>query len=230
MSDSLNANREHFNKIAAEYDKRYEKGVGQLEDEIKASADEFIGLKQGGRVLDYACGTGLLSRAFASRASQCIGIDLAESMVEAYNAKAKSEGTFPDKKEAYLGNITLPDDPSPEAFSDPKFYNFDLAGVGAGFHHFDDTTLSAKRLSERLKTGGVLFILDFLPHAPEATRSYGVTHNGFTEDNVRKMFEDAGCGGDFAFKKLKEPIVFWAGENAERKMERGVFLARGAKL
>jgi len=62
MSDSLNANREHFNKIAAEYDKRYEKGVGQLEDEIKASADEFIGLKQGGRVLDYACGTGLLSR------------------------------------------------------------------------------------------------------------------------------------------------------------------------
>ena len=65
---------------------------------------------------------------------------------------------------AYQGNICMPDDPSPTAFSSPEFFNFDIAAVGLGFHHFDDPELAACRLVERLRPGGVLVILDFLPH------------------------------------------------------------------
>jgi SAM-dependent methyltransferase len=65
---------------------------------------------------------------------------------------------------AYQGNLCVPDDPNPAAFTSPEFSNFDVAAVGLGFHHFDDPTLAARRLAERLKTGGVLMILDFLPH------------------------------------------------------------------
>ncbi|POR35083.1 Putative methyltransferase [Tolypocladium paradoxum] len=48
-------------KLAAEYDSRYQKTLGRLEEEVRARAD-FVGVKKGGRPLDYACGTGLLSR------------------------------------------------------------------------------------------------------------------------------------------------------------------------
>lgn len=65
---------------------------------------------------------------------------------------------------AYQGNLCVPEDPNPSAFTSPEFYNFDIAAVGLGFHHFDDPELAAKRLAERLRPGGVLVILDFLPH------------------------------------------------------------------
>jgi len=65
---------------------------------------------------------------------------------------------------AYQGNLCVSDDPSPAAFASPEFSNFDVAAVGLGFHHFDDPSLAARRLAERLKTGGVLVILDFFSH------------------------------------------------------------------
>lgn len=65
---------------------------------------------------------------------------------------------------AYQGNLCVPDDPSPAAFASPEFSSFDVAAVGLGFHHFDDPSLAARRLAERLKTGGVLVILDFFSH------------------------------------------------------------------
>jgi len=65
---------------------------------------------------------------------------------------------------AYHGNLCIPDDPNPAAFACPEFFNFDVVAVGLGFHHFDDPALAARRLAERLKHGGVLTILDFLPH------------------------------------------------------------------
>ena len=48
-------------QLAAEYDSRFEKTVGRLEKEVRGLVD-FIGASEGGRLLDYACGTGLLSR------------------------------------------------------------------------------------------------------------------------------------------------------------------------
>ena len=52
-------------KIASEYDERYAKTIGPLEDELKANMD-LIGTQKNGRLLDYACGTGLLSRVCTS--------------------------------------------------------------------------------------------------------------------------------------------------------------------
>lgn len=51
----------NHSQIASEYDQKYKDTLGQLEKDIRDNID-FIGLRKGGRVLDYACGTGLLSR------------------------------------------------------------------------------------------------------------------------------------------------------------------------
>lgn len=48
-------------QLASEYDSKYEKTLGKLEQRVRDNLD-WIGVKQDGRLLDYACGTGLLSR------------------------------------------------------------------------------------------------------------------------------------------------------------------------
>ncbi|KAF6806085.1 methyltransferase domain-containing protein [Colletotrichum sojae] len=128
MGDTASANKAYFNKLAAEYDSKYEKTVLQLEREIR-KRKEFIGVdwvddddedddsdgddgtgegeSHGSgkaaaeaapaadtkpvRLLDYACGTGLISRALAQFTTHCVGIDISENMVAAYNARAENQ-------------------------------------------------------------------------------------------------------------------------------------------
>lgn len=78
---------------------------------------------------------------------------------------------------AFHGNLTDPADPNPAAFAVPNFSGFDVVAVGLGFHHFDDPEYAAKRLVARLKPGGVLLILDFLPHGP-VDDLHGNSHGG----------------------------------------------------
>lgn len=51
----------NHSEIAGKYDQQNAAAIVQLERHIQAKLD-FIGVKQGSRFLDYACGTGMLSR------------------------------------------------------------------------------------------------------------------------------------------------------------------------
>ncbi|PNP74131.1 hypothetical protein FNYG_12505 [Fusarium nygamai] len=205
MTDVVSENQAYFGKIATEYDQRNADAIVQLERGIRERIP-FIGVKQDARFLDYACGTGMLSRVLAQHTSEAIGIDLSEDMVRVYNAQAQSQGS---SRQAYQGNLADPKDPSPSAFADSKFFRFDVAGVGLGFHHFDKPDLASKQLAERLNPGGVLFIIDFVAHKidPKDAALRGITHHGFIEDEIKKMFEDAGLT-DFAYQELPELITF----------------------
>ncbi|KAL7773673.1 hypothetical protein CFE70_003639 [Pyrenophora teres f. teres 0-1] len=76
------------------------------------------------RLLDYACGTGLMTRLQTATSST---------------------------------NLT----PLPGTLI-PQYFNFDIATVGFGFHHFEDVVYAAGQLKQRLRPGGVLVINDFL--------------------------------------------------------------------
>lgn len=96
---------------------------------------------------------------------------------------------------AFHGNLCVPGDQDPDAFRDPKFFGFDLAVVGLGFHHFDDPELAAKRLVVRLRPGGVLMIIDFLPHEPggpgHSGGSHGHDHQHHHHHHPHHAHEDA---------------------------------------
>lgn len=156
------------------------------------------------------------------------------------------KGLSKEEMVAYHGNLCVPDDDEPEAFKDPVFFNFDLACVGLGFHHFDNPELAAKRLVSRLMPGGVLMIIDFLPHGPHLghdghdhghDHSHGpshdadehekaiktVTHHGFTEERIKEIFVNAGAGKDFAIDRMGEVTM------GMRHGKRDLFMARGSK-
>lgn len=105
-----------------------------------------------------------MKQALAPYITSSTGIDLTPAMVHEFNTSATNQGIPESEMHAVQGNLLDPEDPSPAALSGKEFFDFDIAVVGLGFHHFDDPGLAAKRLSERLKKGGVLMIVDFLPH------------------------------------------------------------------
>jgi hypothetical protein len=56
--------------------------------------------------------------------------------------------------------------------------------------------------------------------------SHTVTHMGFAETEVKKIFDDAGAGSDFDYVKVGSGIVFGEGQE---KLDRSIFFARGTK-
>lgn len=185
------------------------------------------------RVLDYACGPGTVTNMLIGRATEFVGIDLSPNMVKEYNNrftpssnqdKSQSASTERVNARAYVGNLTSAADPA-ESFSDPRFFNFDLVAIGFGFHHFDNLPLTTARLVERLKPGGILMILDFKPHAKEDLKGdvgNTITHHGFDEEAVRKIFEGAGLV-DFYSVDMNEAVLLF--NNATRYP----FMARARK-
>ena len=140
------------------------------------------------------------------------------------------QGLTPDEMHAYTGNLLDPVDPSPASLSSADFQSFDLAAVGLGFHHFGDPDFAARQLAARLRPGGVLFIVDFLPHGHHDVHAHaGVAHHGFSEERVREIFEGAGVGKGFGLEEMGEGVVFHNAGGEGKDMRRRVFIARGEK-
>ncbi|TVY80996.1 putative methyltransferase [Lachnellula suecica] len=252
MSSHTETNRSHWNENAASYNNKFEKTILQIISEIQArrdwigvdwvdessdDEDSNFGIKETPRtvrLLDYACGTGLVSRALAPYVTQCVGIDLSEGMVAEYNKSVANQGITPSEMSAQVGNLLDPSNPSPAALSGPELYEFDISAVGLGFHHFDDPALAAKRLVERLKPGGTLLIIDFQPHEHMHHHTHAaaktVTHMGFSEVDVKRMFEEAGVGEGFEYVVVGKGIVFTDKSDESKTVSRKVFMARGSKL
>lgn len=146
-------------------------GVNWAKPELDAGIEEAEKV----RLLDYACGTGLISRALGPHVTTTTGIDVSPNMVSAFNKRATDAGIPRSQVSAVVGNLFTPE-PS-DALAEPEYFNFDIVAVGSAYHHFEDVTLATKRLVERLKPGGVLFIIDF-SQGTGVDHSHGHGHHG----------------------------------------------------
>jgi SAM-dependent methyltransferase len=217
------------------------------------------------RLLDYGCERGMISRvctrflqtvsielterhqALAPYITQAVGMDVSPHMVHEYNAWS---GSITPQMSAFVGNLLDPADPSPTAFKAEEFWGFDLAVVGLGFHQINETVSSATRLAERLRTGGVLLILDFVVDETTGGDGDGHQHDlgfwkkyghgsgggaatkrkkqrGFGELEIKEIFENAGVGKDFGFEVIAKGAVF---ETSGHSMTADVFMARGTRI
>lgn len=156
---------------------------------------EWVGQPAGSalRVLDYACGAGIVSMALTPFASVLRGIDISGGMVEQYNKTAHNLGLSPEQMRGVQGNLL---EDGQFAADGPEFTGFHVAVVSMALHHIADPAAMIKKLAERLAPGGSLVIVDFVtpeslppPHHPAA---HTVTRHGFTEKEMGEMFADAG--------------------------------------
>ncbi|KAL8686776.1 MAG: hypothetical protein Q9218_006875, partial [Villophora microphyllina] len=189
MTDFASKNRDVWHNAAQTYDSQpwQKQLIKQITEDIQSHA-QWLGLRERDkkdeslRLLDYACGPGTISMALHPYITSATGIDIAPGMVSEYNFRVSSLQPTP-LYHAIEGDLCSTAGVS-EDLKAEHLFNFDIAAVGLGFHHFEHLQLSIDRLVERLRSGGVLFIVDLLEKKGDM---------GIGEQAV-----DHGHGDDFA--------------------------------
>jgi SAM-dependent methyltransferase len=172
------------------------------------------------------------NQALAPFVDHIVGMDVSEEMIKQFNINAQETG-FADRMHGYHGDLLA--EPAPDNLSGPEFFDFDLAAVSMALHHFDKPDLALKRLGERLKKDGMFLIIDLVPEAEHSTNglhkafpqaSATVRTHGFTLENMRKLFKDAGMGQKFDYQVIQEPIVF---KKEGKEFKKTIFIARAQR-
>ena len=177
------------------------------------------------KLLDYACGTGAITRALGPWVTNVRGVDISENMVAKYNQEATAAGLKPEQVSAVQGDFLA--ETVDEKFNAAEWQNFDVIAIGLGFHHFENPLAAVKKLSERLKPEtGILLIVDFLPFDDEEqtqTQAETIKKRGFTRSNIEKLFKLAALE-KFSFSVVDDPAVMQLQEGTKK---RTMFIARG---
>lgn len=172
----------------------------------------------------------LTCKALAPFLTEVVGLDISEGMLKEY-AKNVQEAGLGDKMIAYQGDILA--EPQSDELSKPELFDFDTVMVNMALHHLDDPAKALQRLAERLKKGGVCFIIDFVPdidhhfHEEYAEAIKTIKTHGFEEDQTRKLFSDAGLDLNFEYQIIDEPLDL---SKNGRTMQKTIFVAKGQRV
>ena len=131
-------------------------------------------------VLDYGCGTGLVSFGFANDVKSILGLDNSSGMVDVYNQKAKQIGMNNIKSEIHDINT-----------QDLQENKFDLIVTNMTMHHIKDTKGFIQKLSNSLRPNGYLCIADL--KTEDGTfhgDNTGVEYFGFDINEIKSYFEE----------------------------------------
>lgn len=140
----------NYNKIASNYDETFD---GKFTRSFKAELTRAIHLESGYRVLDVACGNGMLLKLLSDKANiEVYGVDISENMIKEAVIK------YPYMKFSVTNSAELP-------FEDGVF---DVVCVCAAFHHFTEPAAFIAEAKRVLRQGGFIYIAD--PYLPPIVR------------------------------------------------------------
>ncbi|KAL7782595.1 S-adenosyl-L-methionine-dependent methyltransferase [Trichoderma afarasin] len=220
-------NAKHFDKVSPGDWQQWVRGLhGQVvEFLISPEFPAWLGLPSQGtcRMLDYACGDGVISKGLKQHFSSVVGVDVSGSMLDKYRKTAADLGCSTDEMVGVRGdlladNVQPTDPPLPEEM----LHNFDLVVISMALHHFENPERALQRLAVRLKVDGVLMVIDWTPldlstpaqcryeeelrergesleSVMERVKGHSARHtvsrpDGFTEADMKGLFKQAGCG------------------------------------
>jgi ubiquinone/menaquinone biosynthesis C-methylase UbiE len=176
----MSGEKRDFNKAAATWDDN--PGRVKLANDV---AQAIIGTIRPGPamdVLDFGCGTGLLTLALQPHVRSITAVDSSQGMIDVLDAKIKAQ----DKKNVRTRRIDLEQ-------GDVIPGSFDLAASSMTFHHIKDTGMLLDRIAGVLKPAGKIAIADLDSDEGKFHDSNeGVFHFGFDRHMMRKAFEAAG--------------------------------------
>ncbi|KKK15696.1 hypothetical protein ARAM_007255 [Aspergillus rambellii] len=238
-SDWTEKNRQTFEKMSRSYRADFAEGLKILFKTVQAKrgwasdiwTDTEAGKGREIKMLEYACGPGMVSMALAPFVTRIIGMDVSDGMVDEFNKNAQEEG-MSDKMVGIKADLL--GESVPAEISGPEFYDFDVIVVSMALHHFQKPELAMSRLAERLKKGGVLIIIDIIPehqddkdnglrHVTPSEVAETIHRHGFSQEDMNKLYGDAGFATGFKYQVIEEPLVFKKGDNV---FHRTIFMAR----
>lgn len=161
------------------------------------------------KIVDFACGTGLVMEKIAPYIShgEFIGVDISEPMLCAFNEKAnKLRESFPDLEISSLCGDVL--DPNFDTASLKK--SADVLICTLAFHHLHDYESVAKKLQEFVKPGGWILIYDFYNEDKERPQLKNamvgsVSRHGLTLSELSNCF--SGCKNVSSAREFK--VTLW---------------------
>jgi len=215
-SNHIEANRHHFNEMAHTYDD-LPLAVQLSRDSADAMKELYDFNEDSTVMLDYACGTGLISQNLAPNCKQIVGVDVSEKMVEHYNKRVSNQGIPPEEMHAVCTDLS--------GKGELDGLEFDVIVCAQAYHHFPSIEDVTKNLFSYLKQGGALLVVDLVrgKHAADF-HSHGkniIAHRGgFVESEIRAVFEGAGL------EKFEWSI---AAEVSSQGRELELFIAKGVK-
>ncbi|CAG8680264.1 7245_t:CDS:2, partial [Acaulospora colombiana] len=121
-------------------------------------------------VLDFACGTGLISQELCAHVKSILGVDISQNAVDIYNKKVWQQGIDKEEMQALCLELKESED---DQLNGRKF---DAIVCASSYHHLDNIDSMTKMLSNYLKPGGELFVLD-LKKDPEISHKFHRTFN-----------------------------------------------------
>jgi ubiquinone/menaquinone biosynthesis C-methylase UbiE len=156
----------------------------KLAGEIAQVMTREMGLTREMDVLDFGCGTGLLSLHLQPLARTVTGADTAEGMLAVLAAKIEGAG-IANMKLFHIG----PDGNLPEG-------PFDRVVSAMTLHHVPDPALALSRFYAATAPGGLVCVADLDQDQGEFHEdNQGVYHFGFDREAVAAMFARAGFSG-----------------------------------
>jgi ubiquinone/menaquinone biosynthesis C-methylase UbiE len=176
----MNIEKRDFDKEATTWDEVPAR-VKLASDIIAAISDEIV-LTSNMDVLDFGCGTGLLTLRLQPVVRSITGVDSSRGMIDVLKAKIDKQ-KLPNVKTLYLDNE---DGDIPEG-------NYNLIVSGMTLHHVKDIGPLLDRFYSIVAPSGYLCIADLdLDDGKFHDKNNGIFHFGFDREELRRYFMDAG--------------------------------------
>ena len=151
----------------------------ELRDRLAAG----LGEARSGRLLDMACGPGIVCEALAAEAKAVVGVDLTPEMVERARRRCEEAG-HANTSFREASALALP-------FEDASF---DAVVTRLAVHHFEDPARALSEAARVLRAGGRLVVLDIVSSEDAAEAEL---HNAFERlrdpSHVRMLPETELC-------------------------------------
>lgn len=172
--------RRNFDAAAESWDEKPRRV--SLGREIAAAIAESLPLSRAWDVMDFGCGTGLVTLVLAPLVGSILGVDSSEKMVERLNAKAAQQRVG----NARAIRLELERGELPRG-------TFDLITCSMTLHHIPDPVPLLVALRTLLNPGGRIALADL--EAEDGTfheEPVGVFHFGFSRERMTELLGRAG--------------------------------------
>jgi ArsR family transcriptional regulator len=148
-------------------------------------------------LLDIGTGTGRMLELFGPRVQQAVGVDLSREMLAVARVNLERAGLRNGSvRQADMYQLPFPGG------------SFDAVVIHQVLHYAERPAAAIAEAGRVLRPGGLLLVIDFLPHQLEQLRSeHAHRRLGFADAEVSAWFEAAGVAGEPAVHLPGEPLT-----------------------